>query len=132
MGTPVILKIIIPDGTSQRLTFSYGLPASIDDLMVEVKKQCGLQGDFKLQFMDSLFSYKFLNLTSMSEVEDKGTLRIIDMLRPTTSQHEERFAVELDPQLLSPSSIHSDSSSLSGATVGTDILSSSESTSSRS
>ncbi|KAL2091655.1 hypothetical protein ACEWY4_013918 [Coilia grayii] len=132
MGTPVILKIIMPDGSSQRLTLSYGLPASIDGLMVEVKKQCGLKGDFKLQFMDSLFGNEFLNLTSMSEVEDKGTLRIIDMLWPTTSQHEERSTVGLDPQLLSPSSVHSESSSLSGVTVDTDILSSSESTSSRS
>lgn len=83
MGTPVILKIILTDGSSQRLTLSHGLPSSIDDLMVEVKRQCGLQGDFKLQFQDSLFGNKFLNLTSLSEVEDKGTLGISDMSRPT-------------------------------------------------
>lgn len=132
MGTRVILKIIMPDGSSQRLTLSYGLPASIDDLMVEVKRQCGLQGDFKLQFMDSLFGNEFLNLTSMAEVEDKGTLRIIDICRPTTSQYEGSSTVGQDPRFLSPSSAHSESSSLSGATVDTDILSSSESTSSKS
>ncbi|XP_045898487.1 uncharacterized protein LOC123966356, partial [Micropterus dolomieu] len=72
MGTPVILKIVLTDGSSQRLTLSHGLPASIDDLMIEVKKQCGLQGNFRLQFMDSLFGNEFLNLTSISEVEDKA------------------------------------------------------------
>lgn len=63
MGTPVILKIVLTDGSSQRLTLSHGLPASIDDLMIEVKKQCGLLGNFRLQFMDSLFGNEFLNLT---------------------------------------------------------------------
>lgn len=129
----MILKIVMPDGSSQRLTLSYGLPASIDDLRVEVKKQCGLRSDFKLEFMDSLFGNEFLNLTSMSEVKDKGTLRVTELLRPTTSQYEGSSAVGLDPQVLSPFSVHSDSSSLSGSTVDTDILSSSpESTSSKS
>ncbi|XP_076737051.1 alpha-2,8-sialyltransferase 8E-like [Maylandia zebra] len=42
MGTPVILKIILTDGTCQRLTLSYGPPESIEDLIVEVKRQLQL------------------------------------------------------------------------------------------
>lgn len=84
MGSPVILRIILTDGSSQRLTLYRGLPASVDDFMVEVKRSSGLQGDFRLQFKDSLFGDEFLTLTSISEVEDKGTLRVIDMSRPTT------------------------------------------------
>ncbi|KAJ7998433.1 hypothetical protein DPEC_G00204880 [Dallia pectoralis] len=72
MGTPVILKIHLTDGTSQRLTLPHGLPASVDELMENVEKQCGLQGNFRLQFMDSLFGNEFLNLTSMSEVQDRA------------------------------------------------------------
>ncbi|KAJ8364116.1 hypothetical protein SKAU_G00129470 [Synaphobranchus kaupii] len=133
METPVILKIILTDGSSQRLTISHGLPASIDDLMAEVTKQCGLHGNFRLQFKDSLFGDEFLNLTSMSEVEDKGTLRIIDLSRLTTMQHDE-ISTDLNPSLntqaFSPS--QNDSSSLSSGSVDTDVLSSCESTSSRS
>ncbi|KAJ8334016.1 hypothetical protein SKAU_G00413350 [Synaphobranchus kaupii] len=133
METPVILKIILTDGSSQRLTISHGLPASIDDLMAEVTKQCGLHGNFRLQFKDSLFGDEFLNLTSMSEVEDKGTLRIIDLSRLTTMQHDE-ISTDLNPilntQAFSPS--QNDSSSLSSGSVDTDVLSSCESTSSRS
>ncbi|KAK0134008.1 hypothetical protein N1851_030444 [Merluccius polli] len=114
-GTPVILKIILTDGSCQRLTLSHGLAASVDDLMVELKKQCGLQGNFTLQFMDFLFGNEFLNLTSISEVQDRGTLKVIDMSRPTTI-----------------SSRVSDSLSLSGGSVDTDVLSSRESTCSRS
>ncbi|XP_045898695.1 uncharacterized protein LOC123966596 isoform X2 [Micropterus dolomieu] len=134
MGTPVILKIVLTDGSSQRLTLSHGLPASIDDLMIEVKKQCGLQGNFRLQFMDSLFGNEFLNLTSISEVEDKGTLRVIDMpMPPTLPYNNEMGSPVLIPQAFNPlSSSVSDSSSLSAESVDTDVLSSSESMSLRS
>lgn len=122
----MILKIILTDSRSQRLTLSYGLPASVDDLMDEVKKQCGLQGNFRLQFMDSLFVNEFLNLTSISEVEDKGTLKAIDMSRPTTMQYDDERSTVLNPvqkpKAFSPSSVH-DSSSLSSGSVDTDVLS---------
>ncbi|KAI7804916.1 hypothetical protein IRJ41_023569, partial [Triplophysa rosa] len=116
-ATPVILKIILTDGSSQRLTLRSGLPASIDDLMVEVKKQCGLEGNFRLQFMDLMFGNEYLNLTSVSEIVDKGTLKIITVVSPVT-----------EPQIFSPSSVCDYLSQSSG----TDTLSSSESTSSRS
>lgn len=127
MGTPVIFKISLTDGSSQKLTLSHGLPALADDLMVEVKKQCGLEGNFRLQFMNSIFGNEFLNLTSISELEDKGTLKVTDMTRPTTMQQDdERFTVcnpVLKPQAFGLSSV-SDSSSLSGGTVDTNIWSS--------
>ncbi|CAL8406509.1 unnamed protein product [Arctogadus glacialis] len=135
METPLILKIILTDGSCQRLTLTNGLPASIDDLLVEVKTQCGLQGTIRLQFMDVLFGNEFLNLTSISEVEAKGTLKVIDMSRPNTMQHHDEMLTVLNPvanpHAFSPSSVN-DSSSMSGASVDTDILSSCESTSSRS
>lgn len=65
-------------------SLSNGAPESTEDLIVEVKRQCCLQGSFRLQFMDSLFGDEFLNLTSVSEVADKGTLEAIDMSKPTT------------------------------------------------
>uniref|UniRef100_A0A667W8B2 PB1 domain-containing protein n=1 Tax=Myripristis murdjan TaxID=586833 RepID=A0A667W8B2_9TELE len=135
MGTPVILKIILTDGSSQRLTLSHGLPTSIDDLMVEVKKQCGLQGNFRLQFMDSLFGNEFLNLTLISEVEDKGTLKVIDMSRPITMQNDDErssaLSPVLEPQAFCPSTVN-DCSSPSDGSMDTDVLSSCGSTSSRS
>ena len=100
-----------------------------------MKKQCGLQGTIRLQFMDVLFGNEFLNLTSISEVEAKGTLKVIDMSRPNPMQHHDEMLTVLNPvanpHAFSPSSVK-DSSSMSGASVDTDILSSCESTSSRS
>lgn len=135
MGTPVILKMILSDGSCQTLTLSHGLPASIDDLKLEVKKQCGLEDNFKLQFMDSLFGNEFFNLTSMSEIEDKGTLKVIEWSRPTIMSHDDERSTVVSPaqkpQAFSAPSLN-DSSSLSDGSVDTDVLSSCESTSSRS
>lgn len=78
----VILKIILTDGSYQRFTLSQEIPPSIDDLVAEVKNQHGFKGNFKLQFMDSLFGNEFLNLTSISEVQDKDTLTVIDQSPP--------------------------------------------------
>lgn len=128
MAMPVIIKILLTDGSCQRLNLAHGLPESLEDLMTEVKKQCNLQGSIRLQFMDSLFGNEFMNLTSVSEVEDRGTLRVIDLSMPTM-QHECSSVQHL--QQSSPSSAN-DFSSLLGEPVDTDILSSNESTSSRS
>ncbi|KAI4813209.1 hypothetical protein KUCAC02_024552, partial [Chaenocephalus aceratus] len=114
----------------KRLTLPHGLPVSVDDLKDEVKKQCGLEGNFRLQFIDSLFGNEFLNLTSMTEVVDKGTLRVCDVSRPTAilNDHERSAVAVLNPQM---SYALNDSSSLSSGYVDTDVQSI-ESTSTRS
>lgn len=128
MGTPVILKVILSDGSCQRLTFTHGLPASVDEVIIEVRRQCGLQQHFRLQFMDSLFGNEFFNVTSISEIEDRGTLKVIDSSKPNT--HDDAFSVHSVPSPQSSSVCSNNSPSLS--VVDTDVLSSSESTSSRS
>ncbi|KAK5600826.1 hypothetical protein CRENBAI_009127 [Crenichthys baileyi] len=126
----MILKIVLTDGTCQRLTLSNGLPESIKDLIGKVKTQCGLQHNIRLQFMDSLFGNKFLNLTSISEVADKGTLKVIGMSRPTTMLHEDYIVLDLVQDSEVPSASSVNHSFLSDGSVDTDVLSSSESTSS--
>ncbi len=59
-------------------------------------------------------------------MEDRGTLRVIDLSRPTTMQHDEMSTVSnpvLNPKPCCYSSVN-DSLSLSGESVDTDILSS--------
>ena len=65
-----------------------------------------------------------MNLTSVSEVEDRGTVRV-DLSTPTM-QHESSTVITLRA-----SSSANESSSLSGELVDTDILSSNESKRSR-
>ncbi|XP_074551476.1 uncharacterized protein LOC141808698 isoform X1 [Halichoeres trimaculatus] len=128
MDPPTILKVILGDNSCQRLTFSNGLPGSVSELVGEVQRQCGLDSNFRLQFMDELFGNEFMNLTSMDEVQNRSTIRVIHMTEASTSQCS-TSAADLCPY------ISEESSSLSSGCVDTDILSSpdsSESSSSRS
>lgn len=52
MTSPTVLKVILGDNSSQRLTLCNGLPECVKDLGSEVEKQCGLNFGFRLQFMD--------------------------------------------------------------------------------
>ena len=126
MNSPALLKVLLGENSSQRMAFQNGLPGSVDDLVSEVQRQCGLDFNFRLQFMDALFGSDFMNLTSMDEVQDRGTIRVIAMTDSSTPQC---------PHILPTSAAHrslNDSSSLSSGCVDTDILSSPESESSSS
>lgn len=128
MNAPAFLKVILGDDSSQRMTFKNGLPGSVNELVSEVQRQCGLNFDFRLQFMDALFGNEFMNLTSMDEVQDRGTIRVIPMMDASTPQ----CAIpSTSATALSQPSLD-ESSSLSSGCVDTDILSSPESGSSSS
>ncbi|CAK6984894.1 uncharacterized protein LOC127364511, partial [Scomber scombrus] len=124
MNAPALLKVILGDNSCQRMNFPNGLPGSVNELVSEVQRQCGLHFDIRLQFMDPLFGNDFMNLTSMDEVLDRGTIRVIAMTDSSTPQ-----CANILPTSAAHESLH-ESSSLSS--VDTDILSSPESESSSS
>lgn len=124
MNTPAILKVILGDNSSQSLTFQNGLPGFVNELVSEVQRQCGLNSNFRLQFMDALFGNEFMNLTSMDELQDRGTIRVIPMIEASTPQCAKSLSTSATPH------VPEESSSLSSGCVDTDILSSPESESS--
>lgn len=79
--------------------------------------------------MDALFGNEFMNLTSMDEIQDRGTIRVILMTDALTTQ-----CANMPSTSATALSSHAqdESSSLSSGCVDTDILSSSESGSSSS
>lgn len=79
MAAPIRLRIILGDNNCQRVTLLSGMPKSVNELSEQVKKQCDLQGNFRLQFMDVEFDGEFMNLTSLDEIHDKSTLKVITL-----------------------------------------------------
>ncbi|CAL9703509.1 unnamed protein product [Knipowitschia caucasica] len=77
MAPPVKLRIVLGENDSQRLHLEHGIPDTIDDIIHHIKRQCGLEASFRLQFLDVEFGNEFTNLTSVSEIQDKGTLKLI-------------------------------------------------------
>lgn len=130
MAAPVKLRIILGENNSQRLILPYGIPESVSELAQQIKRQCGVEGDFRLQFMDAEFGNEFTNLISISDVQDKSSIKVIfnsvAPAQPGGSPPPPYSAAATSRSL-------DDSSSLSsGSSFDTDILSSPESTSSRS
>uniref|UniRef100_A0A3Q3JTI6 PB1 domain-containing protein n=1 Tax=Monopterus albus TaxID=43700 RepID=A0A3Q3JTI6_MONAL len=122
-----ILRVILGPDSCQRVLFSTGLPLTLAEIETEIKNQCKINEPFRLQFMDTLFGNEFMNLTSTEEIQDKATLKVIyTSSKPVnidTGQCVESCSIP-------PSSYLDDSTSSSrDSTV---ILSSPESTSSRS
>ncbi|XP_061908168.1 uncharacterized protein LOC133653153 isoform X1 [Entelurus aequoreus] len=77
MGSPAVLRIIFGDESdSRKLTLDSGIPSAVEDLYLLVKTFFQHKEDFRLQYMDADFN-EFVNLTSVSEIKNKSTLKVI-------------------------------------------------------
>ncbi|XP_051800534.1 uncharacterized protein LOC127532604 [Acanthochromis polyacanthus] len=73
----VVLRIIFEEESdSRKLPLESGFPATVSELHAIIKTFFQLPDDFRLQDMDPMFN-EFMNLDSVSELEDRGTLKII-------------------------------------------------------
>lgn len=127
MTTSAILRVILGRDSSQRVVFPAGLPSTVTDLETEIRNQCKVKEPFRLQFMDTLFGNEFVNLTSMEEVQEKATVKVVyTSCRPLDADADHC----VDSDSFPPASQPDDSICSSGDS--TIILSSPESTSSRS
>ncbi|XP_014184641.1 uncharacterized protein LOC106632349 [Haplochromis burtoni] len=125
-----MVKLILGENDSRRLILPNGMPVSVSELVQQIKGQCGVNGDFRLHFMDAEFGNEFTNLESMSDIQDKSTIEVIfssvapvepgEVLLPLYSSAATSRTLDDSSSLSSP-----------GNSFDTDILSSPESTSSR-
>lgn len=76
MSSPVKLRIILCENDSQKLIVPDGIPESVRELVQQIKTQCGVKGDFRLQIMDSDFGNEFVNLLSVSDVQDRSSIKV--------------------------------------------------------
>lgn len=77
MAAPVKLCIILGASNAEKLTTESGMPKSVEDLSNEIKRQFDMEGDIRLQYMDSDFDNEFVNLNQISDIQDKSTVKII-------------------------------------------------------
>lgn len=78
MTSPVILWIILGENNAQKVTLHYGVPCSLEELIEEIKAQCDLMEEIRLQFMDPDFN-EFINLTSTTDVQNNNILKMIKL-----------------------------------------------------
>lgn len=61
MTDPVKLLVILGDNNAVKITLKSGMPNSLEELQSDIKEQCFLTTDFRLQYMDKEFG-TFVNI----------------------------------------------------------------------
>lgn len=77
MALPVRLRVILGDDDARKLILPAGMPGSTEDLCQTIKDSFGIQQDFRLQYQDADFGNEFVNLTMISEISDKATIKVV-------------------------------------------------------
>lgn len=102
MTNQAVLRVILGPDNSQRVVISAGLPSSVAALEAEIQTQCKIMTPFRLQFMDPLFGNDFVNLTSIEEIQDKATLKVVYTFGQPQDQDEDSFSFPQPVLLMSP------------------------------
>ncbi|KAF0032198.1 hypothetical protein F2P81_014488 [Scophthalmus maximus] len=112
-SSPARLKVILGESNIEKLTLPNGIPESFDELLCKVKTTFRLKGNIRLQYMDQDFGNDFFNLNSTSEVQDLGTIKVVNQQTSpplisapeTTSSHFHSFESEDSVSLASNETI---------------------------
>lgn len=83
MAQLAVLRVLFgEESDSRKLNLVPGIPAMVDDLHAIIKTSFQIKEDFRLQYMDTDFNNEFMNLTSMSEIQNKSTLKVVYLVPP--------------------------------------------------
>ncbi|CAL8236185.1 unnamed protein product [Arctogadus glacialis] len=69
---------------ARKLSIESGIPRTVEDLALKINTFFEVTEKFRLQYKDKDMDNQFMNLLSTSELEDKGTLKVVYMLCETT------------------------------------------------
>ncbi|XP_041798790.1 uncharacterized protein LOC121627424 [Chelmon rostratus] len=77
MSSPVHLRVVFGGDDARKLSLMSGIPASVDQLVHEIKTAFGLVQQFRLQYKDADFGNEYVNLMSTSKIRDRDTLKVV-------------------------------------------------------
>lgn len=101
-----LLRVILTEGDIRKVSLAKK-PDSVDALVVALKESLGLNYNFSLQYEDQDFGNALCNLTDISELQDRATLKIIPVIELVPLNREEVLddsASTADTVILSTSS----------------------------
>ncbi|KAL6488716.1 hypothetical protein MHYP_G00024570 [Metynnis hypsauchen] len=79
MASSTTMRVILTEADVRKLKLT-SRPSSVADLIMYIKDSLGLEYDFNLQFRDPEFDNELCNLTDLSELPEKPTVKIIPVL----------------------------------------------------
>ncbi|KAK0130576.1 hypothetical protein N1851_035191 [Merluccius polli] len=75
----VKLLVCLSQDDKRKLLLPNGIPKSVEELVDDVRRACGLRGNFRIQYQDKDFGDTFVNLTSTGDLEDLCTIKVIPL-----------------------------------------------------
>ncbi|KAI9514765.1 hypothetical protein NQZ68_030955 [Dissostichus eleginoides] len=75
--TPARLRILLKPDDTRKLVLPNGIPETMAQLTVEVRKVCEISGGFRMQYQDRDFGNALVNLTSTADLVDLATIKVI-------------------------------------------------------
>lgn len=72
------VRVVVADNDIRKVTF-HKRPDTLEELISELKKRLDQQYDFMLHYEDPEFNYAFCNLTDITELPDRPTLKIVSL-----------------------------------------------------
>ncbi|KAI9514763.1 hypothetical protein NQZ68_030953 [Dissostichus eleginoides] len=75
--TPARLRILLKPDDTRKLVLPNGIPETMAQLTVEVRKVCEISGGFRMQYQDRDFGDALVNLTSTADLVDLATIKVI-------------------------------------------------------
>lgn len=79
------VRVIVEEDDFRRLVFPSGLPATLTELHNTIRETFGIERQFRVQFKDPDFNDDFMNITSVQDIQDRGTLKLVYTLNEIDS-----------------------------------------------
>ena len=79
MSTPAKLRIIFDDHAVHKLLLPSGIPSTLQDLKLVIQSTFSTPDGFTLMYQDVAFGGQFFTLTSIEDVQDMGTLKVVQV-----------------------------------------------------
>ena len=93
------IRVFVTNEDIRKVTLD-GKPSNVETLLSVLKLKLGLQCDFTLQYEDPLFGNALCNLTDMSDLPERPTIKIISSLALTSAHSSSLSTCSTD--ILSP------------------------------
>lgn len=85
MAQPAHLRVILSEHDVHKMTLPSGIPQTVEELHSLVQDTFGIPGHFCLHFKDVDFGNEFFSLTSTTDINDKGTIKVVYIEPPTVA-----------------------------------------------
>lgn len=117
------LRVIVSQDDYRKVVLSKSEAEDVDTLIAALSKKLDLKYQFRLQYQDKDFDNEFVNLTDAKDIQDKSTVKIIQLSVLDSDDPDSIDESLLDGSFLTNASKDLDSTAGSSVTSDADTIS---------